>query len=258
MAYFIKPTVANWRLLVAACVVVVTVAPGAESQKSRPAGGGGGSNTLTPVTAEFRCPYTSDCQGVDAVTGDAMGPYRGTTPAGSPTTQEGQAENYGGYFTEDNLFLFSLKSGFGRFLSFNFANPIGTPPCASTRNCRKNFTTATTDVSLPGSRTYPVDAVGTDLPNGFASIPIGGISRARIFINFADPGGRAVLWTVRFDPKFYAASGLLTVTRSAVNTWTIEATSNDVAVLESANTSGKAVKINEGYYRMPFKITVVK
>jgi len=57
---------------------------------------------------------------------------------------------------------------------------------------------------------------------------------------------------------FYGASGLLTVSRSSVNTWTIEATSDDVAVLESANTSGNTVKINEGYYRMPFKITVVK
>lgn len=230
--------------------------PSAEAPKGKP--GGGGGNTLYPVTAEFRCPFTPDCQLTDAITGDAIGPYRGTTPNRAPTTQEGQAENYGAYFTEGNLFLFSLKSGFGRLLSFDFSNPIGPAPCAATNKCRRNFTSATTDRSVPGSRTYPTDALGSDLPNGFLSVPVGGTSRARIFLNFEDPQGRSILWTVRFDPTFYPASGLLTVTRPAQNTWTIEATANDVAVLESANTSGKAVKVNEGYYRMPFKITVVR
>ena len=44
-----------------------------------------------------------------------------------------------------------------------------------------------------------VDALGSDLPNGFASIPIGGSTRARFYMNFADPSERSLLWTVRFD-----------------------------------------------------------
>lgn len=245
--------------LVALTMIVIAslAAPSAEAQKGKP-GGGGGGNTLFPVTAEFRCPFTVDCQLTDAITGDAIGPYRGTTPNGAPTTQEGQAENQGAYFTEGGLFLFVLKSGFGRLASFDFSSPIGAPPCVSKNNCRKNFISATTDVSLPGSRTYPVDAMGADLPNGFNSIAVGASARARMYLNFEDPSGRDILWTVRFDPTFYPSSGLLTVTRPAPNTWTIEATANDVAVLESANTSGKALKINEGYYRMPYKITVVR
>lgn len=90
------------------------------------------------------------------------------------------------------------------------------------------------------------------------SLPVGATSRARILLNFADPAGRELLWTVRFDPALHPGSSLLTVTRTGVNTWTIEASATDVAGLTSATTSGKAVKVNEGYYRLPFKITVTK
>jgi hypothetical protein len=226
-----------------------------EAQKPKPAGGG---NTLFPVSAEFRCPMGPDCQLPDGIQGDSVGVYRGTVPSGSATTQEGQASNYGAYFTEGNLFLFVLKSGFGRFASFDFSQPTAAAPCMSNRSCKRDFTFATSDVSLPGGRTYPVDAMGSDLPNGFMSIPIGAASRARILLNFDDPSGRALLWTVRFDPTLHPGSSLLTVTRPSINTWTIEASASDVAGLSSATTSGKAVKVNEGYYRMPFKITVTK
>ncbi len=224
----------------------------------KPAKGGGG-NTLYPVTAEFRCPADiNTCPTPDKIQGDGFGTYRGTTPEGSATTQEGQAANMGGYFTEGNLFLFSLKSGLGRFVSFTFDAPTGTAPCVATNKCRKDFSYALTDVSLPGSRTYPVDAMGTDLPNGFMSIPVGQSANARFYLNFGDPQGRSILWTVRFDPALYPGSTFLTVTRTAENTWIIEATGSAVAELVSANTSGKIVKVNEGYYSMPFRITVTK
>lgn len=235
--------------------IALSVVDSVQAQKAARSGGG---NTLYPVTAEFRCPTTVECLTPDGIEGDSLGAYRGTTPDGSPTTQEGTASNMGAYFTEGNLFLFVLKSGFGRLASFDFSRPVGTAPCVTNGTCRKNFTSTTTDVSLPGSRTYPVDAVGTDLPNGFLSIPIGGSARARFYLNFADPNGRSLLWTVRFDPALYPGSTHLTVTRPATNTWTIEATESDVAELVSATTSGKSVKVNEGYYAMPFTITVVR
>ena len=52
-------------------------------------GGGGGGNTLFPVTAEFRCPLSATCIAPDGIEGDMLGPYRGTTQGGSPTTPEG-------------------------------------------------------------------------------------------------------------------------------------------------------------------------
>ncbi len=218
---------------------------------------GGGSNTLFPVTAEFRCPADlATCPSPDKIQGDGLGPYRGTTPEGSATTQEGQAANMGGYFTEGNLFLFSLKSGLGRSISFNFDS--GTAPCTAGTKCRKDFSYAVTDVSLPGGRTWPVDASGVDLPNGFMGISVGQTVNARILINFADPQGDPILWTVRFDPGLYPGSTYLTVTRTAENVWVIEANATHVAGLVSANTSGKIVKVNEGYYSMPFKITITR
>jgi hypothetical protein len=241
------------RAFVVLALLVIT--PTAEAQKAKPAGGG---NTLFPVAAEFRCPMGPECLSPDGIQGDSLGAYIGATPEGSVTTQEGTASNYGAYFTEANLFLFVLKSGFGRFASFDFSDPVGTAPCASNATCRKDFSFATSEVSLPGGRTTPVDAMGSDLPNGFMSIPIGGAGRARILLNFNDPSGRGLLWTVRFDPVLHPGSSWLTVTRTGINTWTIEAAATDTAGLTSATTSGKAVKVNEGYYRMPVKITVTK
>ena len=244
------------KFVVSSVALMVTLAGSVHAQKvARP---GGGSNTLFPVTVDFRCPVSAECLVPDQIEGDTLGPYRGTTPAGSTTTPEGLASNYGGYFTEGNLLLFSLKSGFGRFISFAFTRPAGTAPCVASGTCRKAFTSAITDVSLPGSRTYPVDAMGTDLPTGFMSIPVGQSARARLFLNFADPAGRDILWTVRFDPALHPGSTLLTVTRPASNKWIVEAIESDIAGLVSANNSGKIVKINEGYYTMPFRLTVTK
>lgn len=241
-----------------AAVVVILAMATDRLLAAKPTNPGGGGNTLYPVAAEFRCPVSGECFAADQIQGDFLGPYRGTTPAGSATTQEGLASNMGGYFTEGNLFLFSLKAGLGRFISFAFTHPIGTALCVASNTCRKTFSSANTDVSLPGSRTYPVDAVGTDLPNGFMSIPVGQSARARLYLNFADPAGRAILWTVRFDPAMYPGSTHLTVTRTEINRWIIEAIESDIAELVSANTSGKTVKVNEGYYTMPFRITVTK
>lgn len=218
----------------------------------------GGGRTLYPVTAEFRCPLAADCTFTDQIGGDTIGPYRGTTPAGSTTTQEGLAANMGGYFTEANSFLFSLKSSLGRSISLAFTRPTGTAPCVASKTCRKTFDTAIAYESLPGSRTLPVDAMGADLPNGFKSLAVGQSAPARMFLNFPDPAGRALLWTVRFDPSLYPGSSHLRVTRTASTKWILEATDADVAELVSANTSGKTVKVNEGYYSMPFRITITE
>ena len=221
-------------------------------------GGGGGGNTLFPVTAEFRCPLTATCIAQDGLEGDMLGLYRGTTQGGSPTTREGTSSNNGSYLTEGNLFLFVLKPGLGRFVSFDFSRQLGTAPCAGSGACRRNFTAIMTDESPHGSRTYPVDTAGRDLSNGFMSVPVGGSARARFFMNFADQSGRDLLWTVRFDPALHPGSTLLTVTRPAQNTWTIESMESDVAGLLSATTSGRSVKVNEGFYTLPFRITIAR
>jgi hypothetical protein len=225
----------------------------------KPPKGGGGGNTLFPVHAEFRCPLTLECSTQDGIEGDTLGPYLGTTENGSPTAQEGTVWASQSYFTESGLFFFTVKTGRGRFVSFNFSPPIGAVPCASNGSCRKNFTAFSTDSTPHASRTYPVDALGTDLPNGFMSLPVGVPMRARFFMNFADPSGREILWTVRFDPNLFPGSTLLSVTRLAQGTWIIESSQSDISQLVSETTSkGKTVKVNEGYYTMPFKITITQ
>ena len=204
--------------------------------------------SLTPVTASVRCPLTLECVAPDRIQGDTSGPYTGAATA----------PEQGPYFDSGSNLYFPLQPGLGRFVSIDFSAPLGTPACAVNATCRKNFTTVFTDNSLPASITNPLDAAGTPLPTGFLSIAVGQSARARYKLNFADPGGRSLLWTVRFNSAMYPGSTELTVTRTATNTWVVEASVSDVAELVSTTTSGRSVTVNEGYYSMPFKITVVR
>ena len=209
---------------------------------------GGPKFTLSPVTADFRCPLSLDCVAPDRIQGDTSGSYRGA-PA---------APEQGPYFNSESNFYFPLQPGRGRFISIDFSAPVAAPPCAADGSCRKIFTTVFTDSSLPASITNPLDAAGTSLPNGFLSIAVGQSARSRYKLNFADPNGRALLWTVRFNSEMFPGSTELTVTRTAINTWVIEATDSDVAELVSSTTSGKPVTVHEGYYTMPFRVTVTR
>jgi hypothetical protein len=209
---------------------------------------GGAKLTLVPVTASFRCPLSLECAAADRIQGDTSGPYTGasTSPEQGP------------YFDTGSNLYFPLQPGLGRFVSIDFSATLGTPTCAGNGSCRKNFTTVFTDHSLPASITNPLDAADTPLPNGFLSIAVGQSARSRYKLNFADPTGRSFLWTVRFNSSMYPGSTELTVTRTATNTWVVEASASDVAELVSTTTSGRSVTVNEGYYAMPFKITVVR
>ena len=208
---------------------------------------GAARSTLVPVTADFRCPLSLECVAADRIQGDTSGPYTGATGS----TQQGP------YLDSASDLYFPLQLGFGRFVSIDFSALLGTPACAAKGTCRKNFTTVFTDDSLPASITNPLDAAGAELPSGFLSIAVGQSARSRYMLNFADPTGRALRWTVRFNSSMYPGSTELTVTRTATNTWVVEASASDVAELVSTTTSGRSVTVNEGYYAMPFKITVV-
>lgn len=225
------------------CVLVVLMAgaAGIAAGPTKP-------STLTPVTASFRCPVSLECVTADGISADLGGTYTGAATA----------PEQGPYFDSGSNLYFPLQPGLGRFVSIDFSAPLGTPTCALNATCRKNFTTVFTDDSRPASITNPLDAAGTSLPNGFLSIAVGQSARARYKLNFADPNGRSLRWTVRFNSSMYPGSTELTVTRTATNTWVVEAAASDVAELVSTTTSGRSVTVNEGYYAMPFKIAVVR
>lgn len=231
----------SMRCVLAATVLGALVLGGSVSGAPKPRA------TYTPVSLDFRCPSGPECLAADRIQSDGSGPYVGI--AGS--------EDQGAFFNSKWNLIFSLQPGRGRFVSMDFSQPTGSPSCGGTNPCRKDFTTVLTDDAWPSSITNPLDAAGTSLPNGFMSIAVGQSVRARYKLNFADPSGRSVLWTVRFNSALYPGSTDVTVTRTATDAWVVEAGASDVAELVSVNTTGKAVTLNEGYYAMPFKMTVI-
>lgn len=200
----------------------------------------------TPVIASFRCPLGLDCYGTDRIFGDGQGSYTGNLGA-STNVNPGD-------------FYLTLQSGIGRFVALDFSQQSGTAPCVAAKTCQKNFTTVYADgLPVPGTLTNPVDAMGALLPNGFFSISVGQSVHARFKLDFSDPYGRSLLWTIRFNTVLYPGSGYVTVTRTSTTTWIVEAMASDVAELVSLTTArGKSVEANEGFYSMPFKIMVTQ
>ena len=194
------------------------------------------------VSVTFRCPATAQCVSPDAVQGDWQGTYCC------------DANTY--FFNGNNLQMYVNAP---RSFFLDFTRPDGPAPCTSTSSgCRISFTTVTTPSPIPGTEVIAVDANDNMLPNGFFSIAVGSSTPGRMKINFPDPSGRSFLWTVRFNPVAYPGSSYVTITRTATNSWTVEASGTDVARLVSTTTSGKAITTDEGLYYMPFQMNVVQ
>ena len=200
-----------------------------------------------PVTATFRCPTGADCispDRIDRLQGDAAGPYVGNL-----------ATNLG-FFLFTNL-SYRLDESVGRLLFMDFRQLVVSPACAQTSTCKRTFDTLT--ISTFDGLLNCVDAAGNPLPNGMLDIPPGGIGQARMKINFSDPAGRSLLWTIRFNPEVYPGSSHVRVTRSSDgNTWWIEATTADRARLVVANMHGNNVTTDEGTFVMPFRLTATR
>ena len=199
---------------------------------------------LTPVSAVFRCPGAA-CLTPDGISGDGAGPYTGVT-----------GDQQGAYFNSASDLYFPLAPTYSRFATLDFSSQVSGPaPCAAAHTCRKNFTSFATNDSEPPSLTNPIAASGQELPNGFLDIPVGGTVAARYKFNFLNADA-TIRFTVRFDADGYPGSSNVTVTRTGTNTWVVEARPTDVAELVSATTSGKQTLVNEGFYSMPFQMTV--
>ncbi|MDQ3069007.1 MAG: hypothetical protein M3R55_04685 [Acidobacteriota bacterium] len=217
----------------------------------RPVKGGSQPPPLVPVSAAFRCPLADDCPSstrIDRISGDMQGPYLGNAQRVD-----------GAYLNENTKLYFHLSPAYGRTVELDFQDQADTAPCLNQGTCRKTFVVVRPNTSDPASITNPLDASGEPLPNGFADIAVGQSARARFMFNFPDPMGRPLLWTVRFNAEFYPGSSDVTVSRTAENTWVIEASGDDVAELVAVPTGkGKMIMTHEGFYTMPFRITVTR
>lgn len=231
----------------AASLIAILSSHSVAAQKGKPAP----APTGVPVSADLRCPQAADCTTdagrIDRITGDGQGPY------------VGNAALEGAFFNAYNKLVFDYTTAYGRTITADFRDFVGNGSCVAAGNCRKNFDFADVRATPYPSITNPVDASQEPLPNGFVDIPVGGSSKARFKLDFADPAGRPLTWTVRFNAEYYPGSSDLSVTRISENTWVVEASVSDVAELVASNTNrGKRIVTHEGFYTMPFKITVTR
>lgn len=231
----------------AAAFIAVLSSHSIAAQKGKPAPA---PPPATVVSADLRCPQAADClsaERIDRITGDGLGPY------------VGNAAGEGAFFNDNNKLDIHYTASYGRTIVADFGDLVANGACVTAGNCRKNFNIADVRATSYPSITNPVNASQDALPNGFFDIPVGGSSKARFKLDFADPAGGPYIFTVRFNAEFYPGSTDLTVTRVDLNTWVVEATASDVAELVAINTNkGKQIMTREGFYTMPFKITVTR
>jgi hypothetical protein len=202
----------------------------------------------SPVTMAFRCEDNVGCPSGDRVQGDPSGPY-----VGNPTTSLGE------FFNANNDLALRLDTPGGQYLFVDFSAATGAQGCAASGSCRRvgayAFSVQTFN-TIPHSGGNPVGAADNPLPNGLLDIPISTQSNARMKINFPDPDGRALLWTVRYNPTVYPGSTFVTVRRTSASSWTVTTSPSPIAKLVSW--ASHSVEVDEGTFAIPFQVTVTQ
>lgn len=235
-----------------------------------------GAIKLYSVSAFFRCAYDGSACGVTDTSGTVVVQDRLLSDVGSPYT--GRTDVQEGAYISGGDFYFILQPLTVNAWSIwiDLSQRVGQATCGTSCTIDANFPVAgfATDNATPASLTVPVDASGNVLSGGFQGIPPGTSSNARFMQNFMDPEGRPIRYTIRMNSLSYSQSVYASVTHVCGGTgslscsvlnlpghdeWTIEPAYPYVAALESQSTkTGQAPKILEGYFTMPFKITVVQ
>jgi hypothetical protein len=118
------------------------------------------------------------------------------------------------------------------------------------------------DFTSPASQyVNPPFLYGNDsafMSTGVGDLPlmvVGSSVLSNLAVNF---GAAGRCWFIRFNPEKYPGSTKVLITRLSEDTWEIEARLTDIAQLLSYSGKGKLVLTNEGYFNMPFKVTVKK
>lgn len=106
-----------------------------------------------------------------------------------------------------------------------------------------------------GGATNLVDASGNEISGGLTGLdPLESV-QSRFLIGFPDPDGRAYRWALYWNPSLYGGTSHVSVTRTSLCAWTVEADENAVAGLILFSTGrGKASSSYEGRFTMPFSI----
>jgi hypothetical protein len=209
------------------------------------------ASKLVSATATFRCTGAAvtsanpvnPCTDGDAIGGDELGPYVGGPNGGGNTAQGAYIDSAG------DLYLVA-PPGSDRAVFFGF-----TAPNPGDLRTFSSVWTFHIYASLCGAydannHTIALRSVGLDQTvNGWCDL------------NFEDTSNSsdAYRWTVRFDPVHYPGTNYVIVTRTGQAAWTIQANApSATAELIASTTSGKYVTYGEGFYQMPFGVSVTQ
>ena len=183
----------------------------------------------TPVSATLRCGIGAACGTNDRVVADSTTVYVGNT-----ASEEGAFIN-----ANDGFSLHLLKGGASpdRYVRLDFSEQVvaygectAVTPIIDSTDFNMRINVHDSNGGLVGLTTLQVGVVYAGFGN----------------INFTDPAKRKNnAYTVRF------ADGDVTVVRTAADTWVIEATREQSAVVECAPPTRL-----EGRYRLPFRIEI--
>jgi hypothetical protein len=210
------------------------------------------ASKLKSATATFRCNGAavtsvnpiSPCQNGDTMAGDSLGPY-----VGGPTGGSNAAD--GAYIDSSGDLYLVVQHGSGRAVYFGFTAP--NPGDLRTFGSIWSF-------HLQASLCGAYDSANHTI--ALSSVPMNQTVNGWCDWNFFDTSNTAdtYLWTVRFDPVHYPGTNYVSVTRTGQAAWTIEADASTGALAEliASTTSGRYVTSGEGFYQMPFSVSVTQ
>ncbi len=191
--------------------------------------GGGGKKQNVPVTVTFRD------AGLDGIQSDGLGAYAGVF-----------TKRFGRLIFPDNP---------SRTLQMSFGQLVGSCelPQEPEFLWSSGFPDAEDDADVVVNRVVENnDGTETDPDSDFLGMVVGTMAPARVKINFDDPDGRTLLWTVRYKTIDFPCSTNVYVSRLSDTTWSVEtiAGSRDRATLVMEN------EVEQGTYYLPFRMVV--
>lgn len=218
-------------------------------------------NNAKPVTsvassATFRC-YTQATEGPTEACLQPSAPDDYTVDRARD-----DGATFAGGAISSGLFYIRLTPDTSRELTLMFGDLEGPRTCLTVGNCNPDGPLHNTDQLLSDweVRVKPLVAdTWEDLPGGLGAMTCGFSYPALVHYTFWRPSGNGH-WGLNFNPRAYAPSTAAVLTRVDDVTWTVEADVTHLSALISFSHSGIRRKNGpsvEGYFRVPFKLTIV-
>ena len=168
----------------------------------------------------------------------------------------------GGAISSAGGFDIRLAPTNSRELTLNLGNLEGERTCLTVGNCNPDGPLNNTDLMLSdwALRVKPlVPNTWEDMTGGLGAMTCGPTYPAFVHYTFwlPNPDGH---WGLNFNPRAYAPSTAVVLTRVDNLTWTVDADATHLAQLVSFSHSGIRRKNGpsvEGFFRVPFRLTIV-